>query len=285
VAKLQDVKIGRTELVEYLDTSSDFAFELRCLELLSNQGFSCKHGGSYTDAVTKKSRQFDIRAEKAHEKLRVRCAVECKNLKASFPLLVSCVPRSDDESFHDLVFAFDPKGVKRPTPLEAFGKNCQHVRVGPRESTYAVGAPVGKSCAQVGKGQDGSPVANDADVFDKWSQALASAADLADDAALEGEKTGQPCLSLVLPLVVVPDGTLWIVEYASNGSRESDPMPSERCSFFVGRDYAAGDLQWIRIVLSHIEFVTLSGLEKLASGILAEGNAWFPRSLFREPTA
>jgi len=53
VTKLQDVQIGEAELLEYLNTSSDFAFELRCLERLAKLGFDCQHGGSYTDPVTK----------------------------------------------------------------------------------------------------------------------------------------------------------------------------------------------------------------------------------------
>ncbi len=112
MGKLKDAAIGQADLVEYLNTSSDVAFELRCLERLSAIGFQCQHGGSYTDPATKKTRQFDLRAQKSHEKLRVRCAIECKSLNESFPLLVMCAPRHADESFRELMLSYHPDMVE-----------------------------------------------------------------------------------------------------------------------------------------------------------------------------
>ena len=63
MAKLKNDPIDSTDLVEFLDTSSDFAFELACVKRLSELGYRCQHGGSYVDPVTKKARQFDIRAQ------------------------------------------------------------------------------------------------------------------------------------------------------------------------------------------------------------------------------
>src|SRR5439155_5658078 len=107
MAQSKDQQIGAKELIEYLDTKSDFAFELRCLERLNQMGFSYHHGGSYVDPVTKKPRQFDIRVRKQSAKLRIRCADECKNLSPISPLLVMCAPRSLHESFHDLILSRD----------------------------------------------------------------------------------------------------------------------------------------------------------------------------------
>ena len=290
MAKLKSDPIGVTELVEYLDTSSDFAFELRCLKRLSALGFRCSHGGSYEDRVTKKTRQFDIRALLEHGDLRVRCAVECKNLSEWYPLLLTCVPRSVDESFHQLVFSFPP--VVQPHESSAFSKYCEAVKFAHPKSEYAFQGPVGKSCVQVGKAPDGSIISTDADVFDKWSQALASAHDLADDAAEEGELTETEVFSLILPIVMVPDGTLWRVDYSADGSRCSDPKQIDRCSFYVGHTYEAGGrVRGTMLVLSHLEFVTLSGIEKLAGGLLPRNNSWFQnvdsgqlvKGVFRRP--
>ncbi|KKK56891.1 hypothetical protein LCGC14_3059990, partial [marine sediment metagenome] len=212
--KLQDVTISEAELIEYLETSSDFAFELRCLQRLNDIGFRCRHGGSYTDPVTKKTRQFDMRAEKAHEKLSVQCAIECKNLTESFPLLVMCVPRTKDESFHELIMSYHPDLVKQSYPrASAFDTNCKSIRVQHPHSIYSAGALVGKSCVQVGKTLNGDICGNDAEVFEKWSQALASADDLADIASKKGEKQNNFHLAAVLPLLVVPNGKLWTVNY------------------------------------------------------------------------
>jgi len=278
VAKLKkDVQIGEAELLEYLNTSSDFAFELRCLERLSKLGFDCQHGGSYTDPVTKKTRQFDIRAQKSNEKLHIRCAIECKNLPKWFPLLVMCVPRAQNESFHELILSYPPDMVEQSYPIcSANEKKCETKRVNQPHSVYVVGEPVGKNCAQVGKGSDDSVVANDAEVFDKWSQALASADDLADKATQEGEERNDAFLSLILPVLVVPDGTLWKVDYESNGTRNSNPVQTNRCSFFVGQCYSAGFLSGTSLIVSHLEFVTLAGLDQLMKDILVPNNSWFP---------
>ena len=58
-------KIDDTDLAEYLATQSGFAFELQCLQRLHTLGYQCQHGGSYSDPVTRKIRQFDIRARKS----------------------------------------------------------------------------------------------------------------------------------------------------------------------------------------------------------------------------
>jgi hypothetical protein len=278
--QFQNTPIGSAELLEFLNTSSDFAFELRCMERLLQLGFHCQHGGSYIDRVTNKARQFDIRAQKENGGVRIRCAVECKNISAWFPLLIMCVPRAADESFHELVFSYHPDmmGKRQRSPFDIadpFRKNCGTVRH--PASDYAIGGPVGKSSAQVGKSQDNSIVASDAEAFEKWSQALASAHDLADQAAEDGERHKQPFVSLILPILVVPDGALWKVDYSANGTRIGDPLKADRCSFFVGRNYYAGDrMRGTSLTISHLEFVTLSGLGDLTKNILNWGNSWFP---------
>jgi hypothetical protein len=142
-------------LIEFLETSSDFAFELACVERISHLGYQCRHGGSYIDPVTKNARQFDIRAQKddRQQLLRVRCAIECKNLTESFPLIVMCVPRSREESFHKLMFSFESTSApgKTMTDVLAFRKVCQAIRIENDLSGYRARSPVGKSLAQVGR--------------------------------------------------------------------------------------------------------------------------------------
>ena len=280
-------EITEADLVEFLETSSDFAFELRCLKTLTGLGFRSQHGGSYIDPVTKKPRQFDIRAEQEDGRKCVRFAVECKNLVPSYPLLVMCVPREPDESFHDLLFAYDPEnpptGVREPRSFDmvpAFRPNSKSIRVNQvifGASAYPAGKPVGKSCAQVGIAQDKSIVSGDAEVFEKWSQALASAHDLADAAASYGELQKSAFASLILPILVVPDETLWRVDYTADGDRAANPIRVDRCSFFIGRDISAGDtFRSSTLTISHLEFVTLSGLEKLTHEVLDSCSDWFP---------
>jgi hypothetical protein len=63
--------IDQADRIAYLEKVSDFAFELRCLERLTKLGFQCQHGGSYTDPVTNKTRQFDLRVQKSKGKFRI----------------------------------------------------------------------------------------------------------------------------------------------------------------------------------------------------------------------
>jgi hypothetical protein len=108
VATTKRNPISEQDLLDWLTSSSNFAFELRCVKLLSDNGLSCLHGGSYSDPVTKKTRQFDIRAHWSNRRSHARFAVECKNLDPTFPLLVQCVPRTPSEAFHEIVLSYDP---------------------------------------------------------------------------------------------------------------------------------------------------------------------------------
>jgi len=62
MAKLKHAPIVAADLVEFLDSQSDFAFEIRVLNSLIALGFECEHGGTYDDPATNKPREFDIRA-------------------------------------------------------------------------------------------------------------------------------------------------------------------------------------------------------------------------------
>jgi hypothetical protein len=284
VARSKDAPVDQSVLLEYLNSSSDFAFELLCLKTLKDLGCDCQHGGSYTDPITKKTRQFDIRFQKECKNMplncRFLCAVECKNLNTTFPLLVQSIPRSPDESFHNVIISYQPGMFKQEiTRSPAFEEICGTICIRGNDSVYHPGEQVGKSCAQVGRANGKSIISNDAEVFEKWSQALASVQDLADESTEEGKKKKDTYFSAILPILVVPDETLWEVMYDSNGTRKTDPTQTERCSFFVGKNYfARSQFQGTTFIVSHLEFLTLSGLRNLIDGTksVKEVKKWFP---------
>jgi hypothetical protein len=111
------VALEEADLINFLDTQSDFAFELKTLKILNENGFCCEHGGTYHDPVTRKPRQFDIRATKVWQDLCMQLAVECKNLSDSSPLLILCVPRSPAEAFHEVVSPFKAKAFHKDASL------------------------------------------------------------------------------------------------------------------------------------------------------------------------
>lgn len=277
MAKLKTAPVSAEDFNTYLASSSDFAFELRCCKELIRIGYRVEHGGSYTDPITGKPRQFDIRARLPANGRHVLCAIECKNLKPSFPLLVLCTPRKAKESFHELVVC-EPhrsegefqKFVGNEVPV----LTSHTYRVKSNMTVYSEKDPVGKSLAQVGVSLDGSITANDVEVYEKWSQAVASADALAKEAVRSSEHGQHNVLSLVLPILVVPNETLWQVVFDDEGSVVSSPKQCDRCQHFLNREVSAG------LTLSHLEIVTFNGLDQLLNGIVKPGYetnwSWFP---------
>jgi hypothetical protein len=266
MAKLKPEAITQADLIEYLDSYSDFSFEVGVLKKLIGLGFSCEHAGSYSDRATGKDREFDIRALKVFGKLFLRFAVECKNLRENYPLLVSCLPRREEEAFHDIIVSVNPEKLQLEEPPRVYSRamltESKAIRLKGEHSLYKVGQPVGKTCDQVGRGINGEIVSGDSDVYSKWSQALASAADLTHRATCDAmERTGDLALSLVLPILVVPNGRLWMVQFDETGARTSPPTQVERCSYFVNLSYwhNTGFGQSGQDI-SHLEFVTENGL-------------------------
>ena len=261
------------ELDIYLETADDFAFELKCFAAVKELGFQCTHGGSYIDRITEKPRQYDIRAQALSDKFQVRCAIECKNIPASHPVLVCCTPRVADEAFHDLILAWQ----SGDNPWSMLGDRRQCIVYPAEGMRYPCDGPVGKDIKRVARTAEPAEYsAASGDVFDAWSQALASAEGLVKIAAADGMRYLARTLTLVLPIVVVPDDALWVVEFDGNGHR-NEPVLSHGCAFYVGHRCDTGDNSVVR--LTHIEFVTLSGLCHMLANVLSDDrHLWFPNT-------
>jgi len=285
MARLKTDPIGQADLIEFLDASSDFAFEIGVIKTLSGLGFVCEHGGTYIDAATKKPRQFDIRATRTFDNHIIRLAVECKNLREHFPLLISCLPRTVDESFHDVAVSVDrnqmsllPKTGKSGVYYRAMEPYAKMVRLRDSDSIYKSSEFVGKASDQIGRDSSDAIVANDSDVYGKWSQAIASAEDLTVRACYDGDRGDRPAyFSFVLPILVVPNGRLWQTHFDNDGNRILDPQQVDRVPFFVNRSYLAGDaMQGTHYRISHLEFVTQTGLQSLVMGFADNLQVLFP---------
>lgn len=230
--------------------------------MLREHDVACDHGGHYVDPVTNKSREFDIRATKTIDKYRIRMSVECKNIRDNFPILVSCVPRHEDESYHQVVLVtekkrdsslFNPFPQSRATVLGIRGPH----------SLYAAEEPVGKSTVQVGRAMDGSITANDSELYEKWGQSLSSLHEMVKDIYWDGDEDDplDAYMSAAFPFVVVPNGRLWVTRYDLEGKCVSNPAQANRCSCFIGKDYEMGtERASARLWISHLEIVTLDGL-------------------------
>jgi hypothetical protein len=267
MAKLKGDPVKERDLLDYLNSYSDFSFELRVLKMLRDNGLDCEHGGLYTDPVTGKSREFDIRAAKTLKVFRVRLAVECKNIRANFPVLISCVPRHPSESYHEIAWLSEPKRVNLRPP--AMQSRAKVLRLTDNYSIYKSGNFVGKSIAQVGRLHDDTILANDNELFDKWSQALSSADDLSSRMYWDGnDEIDKQLFSTVVPIVIVPDGILWSVHYDTDGNMSSGPSQVTRCPCFIDKTYKINTIPPVWFDISHIEIMTYSGLHEFVTSVI-----------------
>lgn len=272
MAKLKTEATTQPDLLEYLAGYSDFSFELTVLKMLREHEVACDHGGHYVDPVTNKSREFDIRATKTIDKYRVRMSVECKNIRENFPILVSCVPRHEDESYHQMALVSERKRDSSTfNPLLIHLSRATVLDIQGPHSLYAAGYPVGKSTVQVGRAMDGSITANDSELYEKWGQCLSSLHGMAKDIYWDGDEDDplDAYLSAAFPFVVVPNGRLWVASYDLDGRCVSDPAQVNRCSCFIGKDYKMGtELASARLWISHLEIVTFDGLRSFVESHL-----------------
>lgn len=264
MAKLLDKAITETDLEEYLSSYSDFSFEISVLKLLRDNQVQCEHGGHYTDPVTRKSREFDIRAKHAIDNLTLRLAVECKNIRENYPVLVSMLPRVSEESYHQILRLADPVQETGPFGLSRaaspFNSRAKSVKVRGARSRYSLGRYVGKSIAQVGRTNDQSISSGDSEIYEKWGQALSSIDDLIGEMIDDGKDSDRQYFSMCLPVLVVPDGRLWAVDYDLDGHLTNSPVRIEHCSFYVGKSYSTGHFG-PGYTVSHLELFTFSGLQ------------------------
>jgi hypothetical protein len=272
MAKFRDQPITSTAIREYLDSQDDFALEMRICSLVSSLGYESSHGGTYEDPVTKKPRQYDVRAYHQSDDKRVDLAIECKSLKNSYPLVVSRVPRTNAESYHQVICSLERDGgpIYQPnlSPCETLQIEYRH-----SSSLYRPGEPVGKSTTQIGVSEKGDFVSGDAEVFDKWTQALSSLSELAGDAAWYRDHSEDGFfLTVLLPVLVIPDGTLWVADYDANGLLVAEPQAANETTIFMGRDFwrpMAGSYN-----VSHLHVCTVSGVTQLLSSIRSAPEMW-----------
>jgi hypothetical protein len=259
------------DLRAYIASQDDFAFEREIYRHAHNLGLTVDHAGVYEDPILKKQRQFDIRASYTHGDKKICLTVECKGLSESYPLLVSCVPRSQRESFHERLYTDDVQGAGG-SYTRIFRKWWQNAR--DQYALYGVGWSVGKAMRQVFRDSKGNLGGGD-DVFDKWAQALASAAEVISDAAAElsSHAGGKPRAVAVLPVLVVSDKTLWIADYASSGRLQRDPYTVDDITYYLGRKYELSR-ELVPFTISHLHIYTRSNVYTLFNEIVNGGGVW-----------
>lgn len=252
--------VTQADLEAFIKTQDSFALELHAYSLALDLGFSATHAGSYKDRVTGKTRQFDVRANrKCGDNFHVYLAIECKCLRPSFPLLVSRIPRHPSESSQDII-----RGAGQAETN--FGRvdypefRVAHIdRLNP---FYPINQHVGKALVQVGLNEAGGFVSNDNEVFDKWGQAVASANGLLRNAADLSPRAGISQASIVLPVLLIPDETLWVASYSEDGTLQQGPVQQDGVQFYIGDKHKFDPEVMREFTMTHLHIVTKTGLKK-----------------------
>jgi len=277
MSKLSSDPITQADIKKYLSNYSDFSFEIRVLRELVNLGFECSHGGTYEDPVTGKSREFDIRALLQKKFVRVHLSVECKNLRENFPLIVHCLKRKENENYNELILTYKPENSSQQIgsfsipALSMFQEFSRSIRTH-QFSLYPKDQFVAKFTDQVGKRQDnGEITSTDGEVFDKISQAINSAIDLISEAHYLDTSVSPFYLTLVCPVLVVPDLSLWQVKYSDDGEQLGEPEQINHISYFIGKGWTVGGkINSLYYTLSHMEIVTFSEIKNFVEKYLSD---------------
>jgi hypothetical protein len=137
---------------------------------------------------------------------------------------------------------------------------------------------VGKSLLRVKISKNVAVAAPDSDVYDRWSQALASAIDLTSEACDLSKEFHVPhVFSAVLPVVVVANDTLWTLVYDDKGDVLDEPKPVRSCELYVGRSMRLRENHKAlshQFTFSHVHFFTLSGFDSFLERMVTNDKAW-----------
>lgn len=270
--------ISPFDLRDIVTKEDDFGHEMRVGHAIrSFPAIRVQHGGTYTDSVTQKPRQFDYRCWLKKEHASLSLAVECKNLSPSAPLVVCGSTRREDEAFHDLIVSRNGTVVRPSATL--IGASSTTYRASLEDAYYPLKSFVGKSLVRVQTNGGKMVRTQDADIYDKWAQALASSIELAESAcSLAKRFSVLQFFTAVLPVVVVPDDLLWRLVYDESGLVATDPTQVNQCELFVGREIDVGGPKqtplFHRFTFSHVHFFTLSGFGSFLSKMAINEHAW-----------
>jgi hypothetical protein len=255
--------VSADDISGFVNRTSDFAFEIKVLKRLRDLSLSCRHGGTYEDQVTQKTRQYDIHAETnplSDNEVRLRFAVECKNIRANYPLVMHRVQRMPSEAVIDAILSSKPDFQFGPA---SYGRR---IRLRGEGSRYSTGEFVGKSLDQVGRDKTGEVFGDDRDVFEKMTQALHSSYELLRLSHFAGKDT--IVMSVVIPVLVVPDDTLWAIDYDAEGNIVAGPRLCSHATYFVDKDWLVKEplTGATRYTLSHLEVCTISSMDSFIGG-------------------
>lgn len=243
----------------FMETKSGFGFEMEVVRKFRSLNFSVYHSGMYADPVTGVFRQFDAYAQMEVNNDKLVLQVECKRVGADYPVIVACSQRSERESSHCLFQNTGPDS---------------YMRMVRNSGLYPKNEMVGRSFDQWTT--DKKPKAAD-DVWFKFSQAVQASIAQTSSIRMLNESDETRRKVALIPCVVVPDGTLWKIDYDEDGAIENEPQRVDHLSYFIGLPSSHQPTQshpLTHFTITHMEVMTLSGIEKLFKDHLERERTW-----------
>jgi hypothetical protein len=269
---ISEPPITLSEIQTYLESQDSFAFEMYVYNLLKDLKFDARHGGTYEDPITKKHRQYDIRASLCHptKNTCIKLAIECKHLQENSPLLISRTRITPQEARYHLI-TVSPSTAYRPVS----------VKLDNLEKFYLKKLYIGKSVSQIIRNEN-RLISRNEEIHDRWTQALSSAKDLVSGVGLT--QLTQQIKVAIIPVLVVPDKTLWVADYSDRGALEGEPKQINEVVLVENRVYQIHlpnhEILADGFAISHLHIFTQSGIRSFLEDCANE-NGSFVRGYFR----
>jgi hypothetical protein len=271
--------ISGQDLRRYLETQDDFALELEAYRHAKGFGFQASHGGLYDDAKTNKRRQYDVRASYESGNRTIYLTIECKSLHPTNPLLVQRVPRSGNESFHQIMQSRESIPPSMGTPSEPQGWNGAGLFEMVGTHLYAPQQQVGKSLKRVKAAESGF-TASDSEIYEKYTQALSSMDEMVQSVARElRPRTAHVLSRAFLPILLVSDPALWVADYSASGQLIGEPrLEADETAFYLGWNYELQNPFNLghpaTFTVSHFHIMTRRRLPRFLEEIRQGGPIW-----------
>lgn len=207
----------------------------------------------------------------SRERTRLRSLWSARVSAPDFPLLISCVPRTGPEAYHQVLIADDVMGP---------GQSFTRVRTVPSKEHYGPYGPnggVGKSVRQIRrevKGPKSGQMVSGDDVFDKWMQALASLSEMVDSGARQ-LRAGKKSLHQIafLPILVVSDQTIWVADYSPRGELRREPFQLDSIEYYLARKYPL-EREGVALTITHLHIMTRTRIRAFLEEIALGGSIW-----------
>jgi hypothetical protein len=119
-------------------------------------------------------------------------------------------------------------------------------------------------------GKDKIYTLNDSEVFEKFSQAQNSLVEMIEDSYHFEYREGPIRHQFFnLPILVVPNNTLWEQRYNPDGKKNGEPYPIKRIPFYINKTYQAELHKYTpSFFLRFMEVVTFDGLTEFLESML-----------------